>query len=74
MVNHYEVHTIFQDIEHQLQGNILHDFLQHFMKSSLNREEFFTHSKLFTGSFWDIAQPHKLFTCQYLIYENYLFL
>ena len=26
MVNHYEVHVIFQDIEHQLQGNILQNF------------------------------------------------
>ena len=27
MVNHYEDHVIFQDIEHQLQGNILHHIL-----------------------------------------------
>ena len=26
MVNHYEVHVIFQDIEHQLEKNILHHF------------------------------------------------
>ena len=29
MVNHYEVHEIFQDIKHQLQENILHHFLHH---------------------------------------------
>ena len=29
MVNHYEVHVIFQDIEHQLQENILHHFLHY---------------------------------------------
>ena len=27
MKNHYEVHVIFQDIEHQVQENILHHFL-----------------------------------------------
>ena len=27
MANHYEVHLIFQDAEHQLQENILHHFL-----------------------------------------------
>ena len=26
-VNHYEVHAVFLDIEHQLQENILHLFL-----------------------------------------------
>ena len=29
MVNHYEVHVIFQDIERQLQENILHHFLHY---------------------------------------------
>ena len=29
MVNHCGVHVIFQDIEHQLQENILHDFLHY---------------------------------------------
>ena len=29
MVNPYEVHVIFQDIEHQLQKDILHHFLHH---------------------------------------------
>ena len=29
MGNHYEVHIIFKDFEHQLQGNILHNFLQY---------------------------------------------
>ena len=35
MVNHYEVHEIFQDIEHQLEKNILHYFLRYsfFMKT-----------------------------------------
>ena len=38
MVNHREGHVIFEDIEHQLQENILHDLLHYsfFMKSSLN--------------------------------------
>ena len=29
MVNHYDVHVIYQDIKHQLQENILHDFLNY---------------------------------------------
>ena len=29
MVNHNEVYVIFQDIEHQLPGNILNHFLQY---------------------------------------------
>ena len=38
MLNHYEVHAIFQDNEHQLQENIIHHFLHYsfFIKSSLN--------------------------------------
>ena len=27
MVNHFEVHVHFQDVEHQFQENILHHFL-----------------------------------------------
>ena len=52
MVNHDEVHVLFQDIDHQLQENILHHFLHFsfFMKS-------FIHTKLFTGNFWETAQP-----------------
>ena len=67
MVNHPEVRVIFQDIEHQLQGNILHHFLQYsfFTKSSLNREVSFIHSKLSTESFCGITQPYKLPTSQY---------
>ena len=44
------------------------------MKSSLNEEVSSIHSKLFTGSFCDIAQPYKLFTSQYLTYDDSLFL
>ena len=57
MVNHCEGHVIFQDIKHQLQGNMLHQFLCYsvFIKSSLNWEVSSIHSKLFTGSFCDIA-------------------
>ena len=29
MVNHYEVHVISQDTEHQVQENILHHFLHY---------------------------------------------
>ena len=29
MVNHYEVHVTFEDIEHQLQENIFHHFVHY---------------------------------------------
>ena len=75
MVNHYEVHVIFQDIEYQLQENILHRYLHYsfFMKSPLNWAVPFIHSKLFTGSFYDISQAYKLFTSQYWRYDDSLF-
>ena len=59
MVNHYEVHKVFQYIEHYLRKNILHHFLHYrlFMKYSLNIGVTFIHSQLFTGSSCNIAQP-----------------
>ena len=38
MANHYEVHAIFQDTEHQLREIIFHHFLSYsfIMKHSLN--------------------------------------
>ena len=53
MVNLYEIHVTFQDIEYQLLKNILHHFRHYnfyeiFIKSSI-------HSNLFTGRFCDIA-------------------
>ena len=81
MVNHCEGHGLFEDIEYQLQENILHHFLNYsnfykygkykyflnflFKKSSLNREVFSIHSRLFTGSFYNISHPYKLFASQY---------
>ena len=49
------------------------------MKSSLNSERSSTHLNLFRGTFSDIAKSqylikYKLFTSQYLKYENPLFL
>ena len=73
-VNHYEVHVMFHDIEHQLWENTSLSSLQFLTKSSLNLEVSLIHSKLFTGSFCNIAQPHKLFTSQYLRYDDSLFL
>ena len=65
MVNHYDVHVIFQDIEHWLQENILHHFLHYsFMRSLLDWGVTFIHSNLFNGRFYDIAEPYKLFTSQ----------
>ena len=44
-----------------------------FMKSSLNLHKFFTHLKLFTGNFWDIVHPYKLFAlCFYHKFFIYL--
>ena len=64
MVIHYQVHVIFKDTQQQLQENILHHFLHcsFFVKSLLNWEVSLIHLKLFTESFCDFAQPHKLFT------------
>ena len=42
------------------------------MKSSLNWEVSSIHSKSLTGSFWEIAQPYKLFTFQYQRYYDSL--
>ena len=63
MVNHHEVHVIFQDTEHQLQENTFHHFLHYsfFMKFLLNWEVPSILSKLFTGSFCVVAHSRKLF-------------
>ena len=45
-----------------------------FLKSSLNFDKFFTHLNPFTGSFWDISHPYKLFASKYSIYDDLLFL
>ena len=66
IVNHYEVHVIFQDIEYQLREiSFITSFVIVFIKSSLDWEVSLIHSDLFTGNFCDIAQPYKLFTFQY---------
>ena len=70
MVNHYELHVFFWDIEHQLQENIFNRN----MKSSLSGEVYSIHRTLFTGSYCDIGKPYKLVTSQYLTYEDSLFL
>ena len=44
------------------------------MKSSLNWDRSFTHSKQFTGSFWDIAHPYKLLAPKYARYDDAVFL
>ena len=66
MVNHFEIHIFFQDIDSQLQEDIIHYFLHYsFTKSSSNWEVSSIQSKLFTGSFRDIVHPYKLFRSQY---------
>ena len=47
--------------------------LYFYRKFSLNWEVSSIHSNLFTGSFCNIAQPYKLFKCQYLSYDDSLF-
>ena len=76
MVNHYEVHVIFYDVENQIGENILHHFLYNrfFMKCSLNWHVSSIHSKLFTESFWDISQPYKLFISQHFRCDDFSFL
>ena len=61
MVNHYEVYIIFQDIEHQLRESITF-FIIVFYEIFLKLRSVplkIIHSKLFTGSFCNIAQPYK---------------
>ena len=69
MVNDYEIHAVFVVTEHQIQENI-----HFFMKSSLILDPFSTQIKSPTGNFRDIAHPCKLFTSQYLRYNDSLFL
>ena len=45
-----------------------------FIKNLSNSEISSTHLKSFTGIFYDIAQPCKSFTSQYLRYDDSLFL
>ena len=68
MVNHYEVHIIFQDTEHQPQENIFNYLLHfNFLQSSPQVQKHFQPTqKSSTGNFCNIAQLYKLFTSQYL--------
>ena len=74
MVKRYEVH-VFPRILNINFGKI--SFMTFsiilFMKSSLNLTVSLIHSKLFTGSFCNISQPYKLYTSQYLRYDDSLF-
>ena len=40
------------------------------MKFLLNFDSSFTHSKPFTGNFWDIPHPYKLFASNYSRYDD----
>ena len=53
MINHCEGHVIFQDIEHLLQENTLHQFLDYKLsiKLSLSSEISSTHSKTLLAAF-----------------------
>ena len=75
MVNHYEIHIALQYLEYQLlKKNLLHLSLNILGKSSLNWWVSSIYWSLFTGSFWNVAQPYNLFTPQYLRYDGSLFL
>ena len=47
--------------------------LQFFISSLLNWDVFSTHLKPYTGNFWDISYPRKLFISQYLRYDDSCF-
>ena len=66
MVDHYEIHVMFQDIEHQIQEYFLHFFHYSFSNEIFIklRSVYLIHSKLCTGVFCDIAQEYQLFTSQ----------
>ena len=75
MVNHYEAQVIFQDIEHQLLQNILYYFfIIAFYEIFIKLRSIFDPFKFNIGSFNDIDQPCKVFTSQYLRYDDSLFL
>ena len=73
MVNNYEVHVIFSDIEHQFKKISFIPFIIVFTKYSLKWKVSLIHSKLFIASFSDIARLYELFTSQYWTYDNSLF-
>ena len=75
MVNHYGVHVGFWNIEYQfLKISFINFFVVTFYEIFVKFERSSTHLNQFRGNFCDIAQPYKLFTVEYLRYENSLFL
>ena len=76
IVNTYENWIKFSDTPHLLQENISYHYFHHsfFIKVFVKFiDKFLTHSNPFTGSFWHIAHPHKLFASKYSIYEESIF-
>ena len=77
MVNHCEGHKISQNIEHQLQESILYHYLKRsfFLKKKplLSWDVCSTQLKPSTDNYCDMAHPYKLFTVQYLRYDDSLF-
>ena len=72
IANLYEVHIIFQDIEHQFQENIFTIFFIIFFYEIFSKlRSIFDPFKLFTGSFCNISQSCKLFTSQCLRYGQW---
>ena len=72
IANLYEVHIIFQDIEHQFQENIFIIFFIIFFYEIFSKfRSIFDPFKLFTGSFCNISQSCKFFTSQYLRYGQW---
>ena len=73
MVNHYEDWVNNLGIQYLLPENIT-VFVINFIKHSLNLWMFSSHSKPFTGTFWDIAHPYKLFASKYISYDDSMLL
>ena len=52
-----------------------HSFIVIFTKSSLKSDKYLLHHiNPFTGNFWDIAYPYKLFASKYVRYDDSTFL
>ena len=72
MVNDCEIYVNFLGTEYQPQKKKKKKnfFIITFLKLSSNSESSLTNLKLLTSNFCDIAESCKLFTSQYLGYEN----
>ena len=72
MANYYKVHVIFQDMEHQIKENILHQFFHYsFFEILIKLRSIFDPLKII---YWKLLRPYKLFTSQSRRYDDSLLL